>query len=604
MISTLDIPTAFLVSGVVGAVATVLADVTLRREHDLPCRRAWVGYSAAQAIACFLNATRGGTLPAEIAVVGANGAQILAIGLLWLGARRLRGIQTPGWIAVLPAAVWWLACLLPWFLEERMLRHLLLWPVSLVLLAATARELWRAGRELSLPSAKTLSLAVCVVVMLPVLRLVQLALEAPYSLGIVTVLMVAVMGTAVPFLALAVAIERMQQLRALGEATAASTGRAGIERLLAGLPAVIFLREVDPGGVTRLLYRGGDFAAVTGWPAAELASVDNLSAYTKPGDPKLRVLLPQMLRDGQGSYEWRMLQPDGTWRWMQTLVRVLGKRPDGMVEIVGYTLDVTAVREARAQCLSAARLSSLGEMAGGLAHELKQPLQAISLAADIAQLALQRHDGAEADRRLDNIAEQSQRTALLIDRLRRFARGAEVDEVLGPVNLADAVEGVLELIRFTLHHASVSVEVALGDPPPLVRAQEIPLQQVLSNLLLNARDALAGLPAGAVRRIRISAAPVAGGEAGAMVRLVVADTGGGIPAAVMGQLFEPFVTTKGPDRGTGLGLSICYGLVRSMGGTIEARNDAEGAVFTITLQAAAAELAGDEWRPAIPAAPG
>ncbi len=602
MITTLDIPTAFLVSGVVGAVATVLADITLRREHDLPCRRAWVGYSAAQAIACFLNATRGGTLPEAVAVVGANGAQILAIGLLWLGARRLRGIQTPGWIAVLPAAVWLLACLLPWFLGERMVRHLLLWPVCLVMLAATARELWRAGDELSLPSAKTLSLAVCVVAMLPMLRLVQLALEAPYSLGIVTVLMVAAMGTAVPFLALSVAIERMQQLRAQGEAAAASAGRAGIERLLGGLPAVIFLRELGPDGALRLLYRGGDFEAVTGWPAVKLASLDDLSAYTRPEDPQLVQFLPVMLRDGHATYEWRMLQPDGTWRWMQTLVRILGTRPDGIVEIVGYTLDITTMRQARAQSLSAARLASLGEMAAGLAHELKQPLQAISLAADIAQLALGRQDGAEADRRLDTITEQSQRTASLLDQLRRFARGAEADEAPGPVNLADAVEGTLDLMRFTLRATSVCVEVALGDPPPVVRAQAILLQQVLSNLLLNARDALAGLPAGAVRRIRISAEPVEGGGAGGMVRLVVADTGGGIPAAVMGQLFEPFVTTKGPDRGTGLGLSICYGLVRSMGGTIEARNDAEGAVITIMLQAAAEQPPVDEGHHAVPAA--
>ncbi len=604
MIPALDIPTAFLVTAVVGALATLLADVTLRREHDLPCRRAWLGHSAAQAIACFLQATRGGTMPEEVAIIGANGAQILAIGLLWLGARRLRGAPTAVWIAVLPAVVWLLACLVPEFRHDIMMRQLLLWPFIFVLLAATARELWRAGGELSLPSAKTLSLVIGVVALVPVLRLVQMGLEAPYSIGLLTVLAVAVLGTAVPFLALSVAIERMQQLRAQGEAAAASTGRAGIERLLGGLPAVIFLREVGPDGMLRLLYRGGDLEAVLGWPAARLAGLPDFSAYTRPEDPRLAALLSPILQAGQGSYDWRMRQPDGSWRWMHTLVRILGKRPDGMVEMVGYTLDITVMREARAQSVSAARLASLGEMAAGLAHELKQPLQAISLAADIAQVALGRQDGAEADRRLDTIVEQSQRTASLIDRLRRFARGAEADEVLGPVTLADAVAGALELMRFTLHDTSVCVELALGDPPPVVRAQAILLEQVLSNLLLNARDALAALPAGMARRIRISAEPVAGGEAGAMVRLVVADTGGGIPAAVMGQLFEPFVTTKGPDRGTGLGLSICYGLVRSMGGSIEARNDAEGAVITITLRAAAAEPAGDERRPAIPAAPG
>jgi signal transduction histidine kinase len=602
MIHSLDIQTAILMSAVVSTLATVLTDVTLRRVHDLPCRRAWLGYSAAQAVACLLYGVRTAYLPESVGVISANGMQILALGLLWLGARRLRGVPTPGWVALLPAVVWLLACALPWFLQDRLILHLLMWPTMFLLLAATAWELWQAGRELSLRSAGTLSLAIGLVALAPLLRLTELGLEAPYSMGVVTVLAVAVLGTAVPFLALAVAIERLHQLKLEGEAVAASAGRAGIERLLDGLPAVIFLREVSPGGALRVLYRGGDLEGVMGWPAAKLAGLSDFSAYTRPEDSKLVQFLPVMLRDGHATYEWRMLQPDGTWRWMQTLIRTLCKRPDGIDEIVGYTLDITTMRQARAQSLSAARLASLGEMAAGLAHELKQPLQAISLAADIAQLALGRQDGAEADRRLDTITEQSQRTASLLDQLRRFARGAEADEAPGPVKLADAVEGTLDLMRFTLRASSVCVEVALGDPPPVVRAQAILLQQVLSNLLLNARDAVAGLPAGALRRIRISAEPVEAGGAGGMVRLVVADTGGGIPAAVMGQLFEPFVTTKGPDRGTGLGLSICYGLVRSMGGTIEARNDADGAVITIMLQAAAEQPPVDEGHHAVPAA--
>ena len=81
------------------------------------------------------------------------------------------------------------------------------------------------------------------------------------------------------------------------------------------------------------------------------------------------------------------------------------------------------------------------------------------------------------------------------------------------------------------------------------------------------------------RRIRIAAAPGAEGT----VHLTLADTGGGIAPEVMSRLFEPFVTTKGPDKGTGLGLSLAYSLIKGMGGTIEAHNDAEGAVFVITL---------------------
>jgi C4-dicarboxylate-specific signal transduction histidine kinase len=109
---------------------------------------------------------------------------------------------------------------------------------------------------------------------------------------------------------------------------------------------------------------------------------------------------------------------------------------------------------------------------------------------------------------------------------------------------------------------------------------------VLLNLLVNARDALTALPDGAPRQVRIAAMAEPGTG---MVRLTVADTAGGIAAAVLPTLFEPFVTTKGPDRGTGLGLSICYGLLRGMGGSIAAANDRDGAVFTVLLPAASAE---------------
>ena len=121
--------------------------------------------------------------------------------------------------------------------------------------------------------------------------------------------------------------------------------------------------------------------------------------------------------------------------------------------------------------------------------------------------------------------------------------------------------------------------------PPQVLGHVLPLEQVLVNLLANARDAMEGLPPEAPRRVRIAAAPA--GVDG-QVALTVADTGGGIPAAVMARLFEPFVSTKDADHGTGLGLSICHGLVKAMGAGIAARNEGEGALFTITLVAAPA----------------
>jgi signal transduction histidine kinase len=129
-------------------------------------------------------------------------------------------------------------------------------------------------------------------------------------------------------------------------------------------------------------------------------------------------------------------------------------------------------------------------------------------------------------------------------------------------------------------------EMATGLAPEAraVLGHPVALEQVLTNLLVNARDALALAPQGVARTITLTS------EAGdGLVRLGVADTGGGIAPEVAARVFEPFVTTKGPDTGTGLGLSISYGLVTAMGGRIAVVNAGAGAVFTITLPQAPAD---------------
>jgi C4-dicarboxylate-specific signal transduction histidine kinase len=384
-------------------------------------------------------------------------------------------------------------------------------------------------------------------------------------------------------IAVAVWASRREALReARREAKLLRAGRAQVLRLLSGLPAVIFHREMARDGSERLLYRGGDFEGVTGWPVTDLISNDALRRHAYPGDPQLPDLVEPLWRDGELRYQWRMLQPDGGVRWLSTLVRVLDRPSDDRIEIVGYSLNITAEQEAKARALGAAKLASLGEMAAGLAHELKQPLQSMSLAAEIGLLAAARHDHADVTRRLATIVGQAQRASYLIERLRRFASGAGQRAATDHVDLAKVVDSTLLLTGSALSDAGVTVEVTLGEPAPVIRGEAVALEQVLTNLLLNAADALMARPPGAPRRIRIAADR---GNDG-MVRVTVADTGGGIPAEILPRIFEPFVTTKGPDRGTGLGLSICHGLITAMGGSIEAHNDAAGAVFVLTLAAA------------------
>ena len=295
------------------------------------------------------------------------------------------------------------------------------------------------------------------------------------------------------------------------------------------------------------------------------------------------------MRCGSAVHEWRMRQPDGSFTWIRTHMRRLSQRPDGGGEVVGYRVNITAERAAEARSLAAARLASLGEMAASLAHEMRQPLAVITLSVENAQRALARGDIAAAAPRLQRARDQALRAGTMIEHLRRFARGTEEAAPLAPVGLDLAVEGALALVGGALREAGIAVELELGTPPAVVLGHLVPLEQVLVNLLGNARDAMASLPPGARRRVRILAESAAGPQRD-MVLLSVADSGGGVaPEAVLPRLFEPFVSTKGSERGTGLGLSICHGLVTAMGGTIAAANDAEGAVFRLALPVAPRE---------------
>ena len=372
------------------------------------------------------------------------------------------------------------------------------------------------------------------------------------------------------------------------EAAAVQSGRSQIERLLTGLPAILFLRDVAPDGRATHLYRAGDSEAVSGWPASVLPP-DRAWAGLSDPDADFRGLYLGALRDGNSTLAWRMRQPNGGWAWMRTTLRLLERRADGGGLVVGYIVNITAERDADARVLASARLASLGEMGAGLAHELKQPLTAISLAAEVADLALQGGDVRKAQERLRRIVGEVQRGAQIIEYLRRFARGADADAPPSAILLRDVLDGALTLVGGLLRGDSIQVETSCEEPDVAVLGHLVPLQQVIVNLLLNARDVLLERGGDAPRVIRLRHEA---GEPG-MVRILVSDTGGGIPPWVFDRLFEPFVTTKGPDRGTGLGLAISHGLIRSMSGTISARNAGDGAEFVITLPRAPGTRADD-----------
>lgn len=239
-----------------------------------------------------------------------------------------------------------------------------------------------------------------------------------------------------------------------------------------------------------------------------------------------------------------------------------------------------ALRRAQDELVQAGKLSALGQMSAGISHELNQPLMAIRSFAENGVQFMKRGAPERAAENLTRISDMAQRMARIIQNLRAFARqDRQTDD---GVDLRRALQGALELTRSHVEKAGVSVLHQPLEGPTWVRGGEVRLGQVFVNLITNAVDAMADAPE---KRLEIE---VVEGEE---VTVSFRDTGPGIE--MPDKVFDPFYTTKtqGPDAGMGLGLSISYGIVQSFGGQIRGSNYAGGALFTVTLERHATDVA-------------
>lgn len=242
--------------------------------------------------------------------------------------------------------------------------------------------------------------------------------------------------------------------------------------------------------------------------------------------------------------------------------------------------------EKQAQLVQAAKLASIGELTTGIAHELNNPLNNISLLAwnVIDQLRpSDTHESAVSS--LNLLQAQVNRAATIINHLRTFGRASS--ERVEPISLHEVIRSSVSFVSDTMRLANITVQLDLSPEDPIVVGNRIRLEQVFVNLLTNARDALEHADTKEIwinSRIRQTA-----------VELVFRDTGCGVRPDVLPRIFDPFFTTKPSGEGTGLGLSISYGIVKEHHGDIEVESSAgEGTRFVIqlpVLQAGDARLA-------------
>jgi signal transduction histidine kinase len=284
------------------------------------------------------------------------------------------------------------------------------------------------------------------------------------------------------------------------------------------------------------------------------------------------------------SHEYRAVHEDGT------IVQVLAVgqfdfSPSGDLELEGIISDITeqkaseqAFTDTRAELARAARLASLGELAGSIVHEVNQPLTSVITSAEacLRWLARDFAELGEARKSAARVIDQARRASTVVSGLRSLVREGQLQ--LAEIQINEAVEEVLLISRRELERAAVALRTEFDPSLPSIKADRVQLQQVVLNLVRNAIDAMMdveGRP-----RVLTASSKVDDGH----VLVAIADTGIGIgiDPANKSRLFDPLYTTK--DHGLGLGLSICRKIIGAHGGRLWAeRNATHGAKFFFAL---------------------
>jgi len=238
--------------------------------------------------------------------------------------------------------------------------------------------------------------------------------------------------------------------------------------------------------------------------------------------------------------------------------------------------DVTTEKKLERQIIQSERLAAMGQMIGGFAHELNNPLTSILGMAELIQ------DGTVSEgarKQVTILHQQARRAAEIVQNLQYFARPPAPGR--SQVNLNELVQRMLQLQTYPLRKSNITVDFLPEPTIPAVEADPNQLMQVFLNLLLNAEQAIRETREKGTIRVRLGRGLPGNPDS---VWVVFQDDGPGIAPENLAHIFDPFFTTKRPGRGTGLGLSICKTVMREHGGNIEAASaPGGGAVFTITL---------------------
>jgi len=247
---------------------------------------------------------------------------------------------------------------------------------------------------------------------------------------------------------------------------------------------------------------------------------------------------------------------------------------DGKPVYLVIVRDIARRKELEQQLLQVEKLSALGQLVSGVAHELNNPLTSIM---GYAQLALENDQDTQTRSDLERILEEAERSARIVKNLLTFARQHRPEKRLADVN--QVIESVLNLQAYQLRVDNIVVTTDLEEDLPPILLDSYQIQQVLFNIITNAHQAMTNHRGAG--HLHVASQLARNGEA---LWIIIRDDGPGIPPEILSRIFDPFFTTKDVGEGTGLGLSICFGILKEHGGDIWVESEAgQGTTFFLEL---------------------
>jgi two-component system, cell cycle sensor histidine kinase and response regulator CckA len=335
----------------------------------------------------------------------------------------------------------------------------------------------------------------------------------------------------------------------------------------------------------RIIYWNRSAERIYGWCAEEVMG-QSVRALLYEDLALFDESTARVLADGAWVGEVEHLTKRGAHRVMQARWALVHDERGAPKSILCINTDITEKKAVESQLLRAQRLESIGTLAGGIAHDLNNALSPIILAAEMIKEKLTDPDLLDD---LDIIAQSAQRSAALVQQVLMFARGS-AEERRVKVHLGEVASAVQRMIRDTFPK---DITCAVSVAPNLWRVEADPtqMQQLFTNLCVNARDAM---PRGGTLSIvveqthldEVYAGMTVGARPGPYVLIRVEDSGAGMPPEVLDRVFEPFFTTKRVGEGTGLGLSTAHAIVRGYGGFMNVYSEVgKGTRFKVYLPA-------------------